>query len=383
MPPNASVASMASRLSPMSVLLPPSIPRFTTSAKAKELAWSDLDVPGLEDLDTTPFKATSSSWNNEMLSKDLDPSLSAHSSLPDFLEERLKSNNIRCVIFGEQHHQPRVLAAQLQLIYSLATRSKRKVTLLMEHFNLTQQVLLRSYARDGDAEALVREYVKSSDGFRLTMRGYLPLLLLARELPKVHSEILAGFPPREWARTIMREGKEGLLLGKSQAPAPLGRYLENFDRWDQLQVSLEHSAYIRASIGGGRPELRDKAHVEQGGLSAAQAFKDSVMAWKIDTWLEGAPDNASSTERPDDEERELMVVICGSGHCEYGFGVTERIRGCPREQILLIVTKPNDGTYWSETDDEGSASEEDHEGMAKTPGRLLADGVIIYEPVDV
>ena len=282
---------------------------------------------------------------------------------------------MRCLIFGEQHHQPRVIAAQLQLLHCLATKHDTRVTLLMEHFNLQHAAALRAFADTGDAEALCAEYAQSSEGFRLTQAGYLPLLNLVRQLPNVRSEIVPGFPPREWARLVMRGGKEAILADEVVKSSGL---LDDFDRWDDLLISREHAAYIRASISGQRPDLSEDGPVKQGGLNAAQAFKDSVMAWRADQILESQGKARGADTKP---SRDVLVVICGSGHCEYGFGVTERIKACSRDKIGLVVTKPSDGGFWEA---QGGRRESLSEGHAEqSGGRPLADAVIVYEAVDV
>ncbi len=230
----------------------------------------------------------------------------------------------------------------------------------MEHFNLLQQPLLHAFAETGEAQPLQTEYAKSREGFRIHEGGYLPLLQLARELPNVKSEIVAGFPPREWARLIMKDGKEGIL--QDEAITKTG-VLTGLDSWDGLQVSKEHNAYIRASISGNMPTIDQEP--KQGGLNAAQAFKDTIMAWKADQILH----SQSSRE----SEKDMLVVICGSGHCEYDFGVTERIKACNRGEILLLVCKPDDGAYWKAQESTSADA---------TTERALADALIVYEAVD-
>jgi hypothetical protein len=241
-----------------------------------------------------------------------------------------------------------------------------KVTVVMEHFNLLQQKSLDNFALNGEVETLQHEYAKSSEGFRIDNTGYLPLLALIRELENVDSTVKAGFPPREWARVIMRQGIEALVEQNEQALS--SGVLQGFDRWDDIIVTPEHAAYIASSISGEKPEL--PADLTQSGLKAAQAFKDAIMAWTIDKEVEAAESRQTAGE---ESSKEIIVAICGSGHCEYDFGVTERIRSCRRDEILLLVCKPDDGAYWTNAD---------REDIAHTK-RPLADGIITYQAVDV
>lgn len=320
------VASVVARLSPLA-LRTSAVPRFTASVTAAEIPWSQYaSTISVVDLGT---------WLCEQLRASPAP---------------------RCIIFGEQHHQPGVLKAQLQLLHALASPPLgHRVTVLMEHFNLLQQPLLRAFAQSGDAEPLQNEYAKSREGFRITQEGYLPLLQLARELDQINSEIVAGFPSREWARTLMKDGKEGILADPATVESGA---LEGFDNWQALTVSPEHNAYIKASISGNRPVLDTEP--KQGGLNAAQAIKDSIMAWKADQLI----------SKQSKDGKDILIVICGSGHCEYDFGVTERIQACSRDQILLLVCKPDDGAYWKDE------SEQPHE-----EARQLADAIIVYEAI--
>lgn len=322
-----SIAPVVARLSPLCVRTA-QLPRFTTSPAAIQASWSEYGS-------STPSV-----------------------QLDQWLSERLgASPRPRCIIFGEQHHQPGVLKAQLQLLQALASPPfSYRVTLLMEHFNLLQQPLLHAFAQSGDPEPLQTEYAKSREGFRITQAGYLPLLQLARELDNVNSEVIAGFPPREWARIVMKDGKDGILQDEEIAKSGA---LTGFDNWKGLDVSLEHNAYIKSSISGNKPVLEQAP--KQGGLNAAQAFKDTIMAWKADEILETQVEGGN----------DILLVICGSGHCEFDFGVTERLTACKRDETLLIVCKPDDGAYWNI--DETSPIDN---------GKSVADATIIYEAID-
>lgn len=123
----------------------------------------------------------------------------------------------RLIFFGEQHHQPHVIRAQIQLLAAVVEKSKRLeecaegrpikycVHLLMEHFALSDQPLLDRF-RLGSlniVELCSAYHQRSDEGFRLEM--YAPLLLLARE-SGVH--LWGGFPKRSWAKTAMYEGIE-------------------------------------------------------------------------------------------------------------------------------------------------------------------------------
>ncbi|CAO1617478.1 unnamed protein product [Parajaminaea phylloscopi] len=124
----------------------------------------------------------------------------------------------RLVFFGEQHHQPHVIRAQIQLLATFVEKVrareadhnatggrpvKHHIHLVMEHFALSDQPLLDRF-RMGTLSVteLCRAYRhRSNEGFRMEM--YAPLLMFARD-EGVH--LWGGFPQRSWARTVMREG---------------------------------------------------------------------------------------------------------------------------------------------------------------------------------
>ncbi|CAD6584731.1 MAG: hypothetical protein CYPHOPRED_002833 [Cyphobasidiales sp. Tagirdzhanova-0007] len=333
------ISGLVSRLTPIAVRAS-SIPRFVALANATEASWSE-------------YAASTSS---------------SSISLADLLSAELADRNIRVIIFGEQHHQPRLLASELLLVHTLASApSSYRLTLLMEHFNLLQQPLLYSFAQNGDIEAFQNEYKNSSEGFRMDSSGYLPLLQLAGEMDNINSEIIAGFPPRLWARRVAREGAAHLRRNEDFRNSSA---LDNFNRWSDLEVSQPYAAYIKSSISGKKPKL--EKDLMQGGLNAAQAFKDAVMAWKIDEQLNQIRERQQVDKGEVPVQKELLVIICGSGHCEFGFGVTERIRECKRAEILLLVAKPDDGHYWNVEEQPSTESE-----------NKLADALIVYESVDI
>lgn len=126
------------------------------------------------------------------------------------------------VFFGEQHHQPHVIRAQIQLLAALADqrdeldkelldsprpgkRTVHHLHLLMEHFSYADQPLLdRFHAGTLSISELCSAYrERSNEGFKIEM--YAPLLVLAREKG---ATIWGGFPPRTWAREMVKEGVE-------------------------------------------------------------------------------------------------------------------------------------------------------------------------------
>lgn len=146
------------------------------------------------------------------------PSSSFMSSFQDLLTSNRKSS---LIFFGEQHHQPAVIRAQIQMLAALVEQRRKHESdtpadstkpakpvkyhlhLLMEHFSIADQPLLDRY-RLGHlsiSELCAAYRHRSNEGFRLEM--YAPLLLLARES---QVNLWGGFPQKSWARVAMREG---------------------------------------------------------------------------------------------------------------------------------------------------------------------------------
>lgn len=253
----------------------------------------------------------------------------------------------RCVIFGEQHHQPRVLAAQLTVLDEILRESPPR-SLVLEMFNVLQQPMLDAFADSYElnetgeqerkaAEALLNAY-GADGGETFDLSHYLPLLLLARS---ASMRIVGGFPPRAWARRLAKEGLTGDLRSELEGVG--------FDRWDDLKTSSAHRAYITSLVRGEQPVLpTDEAPTK--GIASAQVLKDAVMAFSIDRALTNGG----------------VMAICGSGHCEYGFGVPERVQG----ESYTVVTKPNDEMIWR------------GERWGEEGGTAIADDVILYEAVN-
>lgn len=281
---------------------------------------------------------------------------------------------------GEHHEQPRVLAAQLTILDELVKIGRtigRPVVLVTEQFNILQQGMLSRFgavaernnadaseeetSHVGDkegAEKLMEEHTgdELNEGFNLA--HYMPLLLLAREC---RVKISGGFPPRSWARVV---SKEGIAAMRAQNKDHL--QMTGFDRWDDLECSPQHAAHIQSMIKGEAPRLAsgtcDSSAVDiEKGLYPAQAFKDAVLAFTID-------------EKVRESKGEVLVlVVTGSGHCEYGFGAPERLRMTDKEQACIITCKSNEeSTIWKGPDWGQTRKEDD---------RFIADAVLLYDQV--
>lgn len=241
----------------------------------------------------------------------------------------------RVVMFGEQHQQPAVLKAQLLILKSLyqhATANKKRVVMVLEHFNFEQNELLKQFSEASISDdEFIAEYGKSKEGF--PMRHYLPLLLLSREL---EVPILGGFPPRPWASLVNKESLSALKTSNAF------KIPENFDdaRWTRVsEISGEQVAYLRSMMSGRPPKLPSDEETAAGyhsGILPAQTLKDTFFAWSIDQQLA--------------DPGVVVYSVCGLGHCEFGICATPRMERATRKETLIIASKSWDSTEYQVED---------------------------------
>lgn len=342
-------------------------------------------------------------------------SSSFHPSLEKICNSALGN---RVIFFGEQHHQPKVLSSQLQVIHQLWQTAKRranesnkpepKIHIVFEQWSLEDQPFLHKLikANNEDANQLFHASKETtSEGF--SFNHYALLIKLARE---IGANVWGGFPPRTWARIIARGGsgetqetekpkKDSHIafeevqkldqerfqvslsaLNLSEMDAKTNHVLIpplSKDQYKQIdRVSWAHRTYLKGMFAPeDRPLIPTEATsgqdqpLERIGFTPAQALKDTFFAHTISTILESDPNN-------------VVIAICGLGHCEWRFGAPERLRG--EEHPYVIVSKPNDSGYWPENIKEpikdGNHTAPYQEGEEWQ--RKQADTILLYEWID-
>jgi len=267
---------------------------------------------------------------------------------------------------GEHHQQPRVLAAQLTILDELAKHAeeaKKPVILVAEQFNVLQRTMLEKFCaipekpeegNDREAAAQLMEDYAEDAGEGFDLSHYMPLLLLARTL---RVAVVGGFPPRAWAGIVYREGVDTLKEQKQEELETIG-----FRRWADLKCSSQHAAYLKSLMSGDAPVLPagDTEEQPQKAIHTAQAFKDAMLAFTIDEQLRKAPDGA------------VILVVTGSGHCEYGYGGPERLQKVDRKDTSILVCKSNqESTVW-QGEGWGRDTHDDED-------RIIADAVFCYD----
>lgn len=265
-------------------------------------------------------------------------------AFPDWLSELSRRN---CVIFGERHHQPHVLKAQLAALAGLAgrlsddeQRSEQRVTVVLEMVNFEQQRYLDRFMTDENYTLtdLQTDYdLSGKESFDL--EGHYGILLqLARELG---CTLRAGFLPKQDARLAMSD-VEALKqrVGESYPHFDLDKYFISQPGSDK------HYAYFEAMINGAsrRPRTEDAVAGTMKRIFAAQIVKDASMACAIDRALRESGDPANAK----------VLAICGNGHSDYGYGVPERLDAgglLPDGKPFIITSRSTaelNGEEWDE-----------------------------------
>jgi uncharacterized iron-regulated protein len=276
----------------------------------------------------------------------------------------LRSRQLLCLYFEDttltRFCRPSILNFQLQLLDVLSSQHPDEIVLVCEYFNLTQAQMLTDFSNQklGVTE-LASAYAKSDENFDID--GHLaPLLLLAKDK---RVPIIAGFPPREWARDFLEDG-EGVLSKLKNEFA--------FDRAEDTKPKdLEYEAYFESLLSDSAPrETVPDGEARKGTrILPAQLLKDAVMAWSIDQQL---------------AKGKIVLALAGIGHMEFGFGIPERVRQAKREDMILIACKSkNESELWYHERSTGAegAGNLASDKTATAHDRTIADAVYLYDAV--
>lgn len=333
----------------------------------------------------------------------------ASQSLETMCQDALNS---RVLFIGEQHHQAKVLSAQIQVLYNILTMAKdsqKKVHVVFEHWSLLDQPELSgmnfsSRVRDVEHKEGTSEQGNVPTTDRRTSEGfhhdhYWPLACLTRELG---GSVWGGFPPREWAKVVARGQADGIQKPGSSHLEHGERLMEvrklDIERYELSLAKMEndaekvippmplayysaiknvswaHRTYLKSMFSPEeRPEVPVQARyercppVEDQGFVAAQALKDSFFAHSIAHLLSS-------------DEQCVVVAICGVGHCEWSFGAPERVQQMTSLKPYVIISKPADSGFWPAIEEVSSHFHiSDHDDQWQ---RQQADTIFLYEWVE-
>ncbi|GAX20488.1 hypothetical protein FisN_24Hu262 [Fistulifera solaris] len=227
----------------------------------------------------------------------------------------------RLVFFGEIHSRPEIVQRQEDVLQQMIATGD-SVHVIMEHFSLDMQQLLDDYTQGRCSfEELIQQYQDiGTEGHDL--KPYESFLEKTRQSSSVF--LHAGFLSRTYARQLMKEGEAAALQSARLWLPP---------DTTQLQGNEFHYNIFESMITG-RNLAEDAPSDTFRGIFQAQLLKDVAMAHKINTIIEGHPNDR-------------FLVLAGNGHVSHYQGVPERVLAQHPDlipQSCLIVSR-----VWNET----------------------------------
>lgn len=199
----------------------------------------------------------------------------------------------RIIYLGEHHTIARHHKLQLDVIRGLAQRGL-SLSVGLEMFSTEQQATLDEWS---NSQRDIGELARRLGPERWTnLQDYAEILKFARE---IKAPILGLNAADALVRKVAREGLDSLSdIERQSIPSDVGDINPQYERLLRLKLRVHKS-------------FQDKK-LEK--IILAQAVRDSVMSGTIVDFL-------SSTAGAG----KCIVVIAGSGHLNYGFGIPERV----------------------------------------------------------
>ena len=200
----------------------------------------------------------------------------------------------KIIYLGEVHTIARHHKLQADILNRLKGRGL-KLALGMEMFSTQQQVVLDRWVSGKQSiNDLIRELGKEH---WTNLKDYESVLTTARDLGIA---IIGLNAPDDLVHKIAREGLAGLpAKEKASLPEALDQINPLNDRLLRLRLRV-HKAFEEKSLDN---------------IVLAQSLRDATMARAVVEFL-NSPKGKDA----------VMVVIAGSGHVNYGFGIPERVK---------------------------------------------------------
>lgn len=236
-------------------------------------------------------------------------------SLEDLVRDLEK---VRIVYLGEIHSIARHHQVQTEIFRALANR-KLKLAVGMEMFGEHDQPALNRWQQGQNPLASLLDDLGPSHWTNLV--DYEPLLLAAREYG---AKVVALNADDRLVRTVARHGLEGLSgTEASRIPEGVAEINPLYDRLLRLKLRV-HSAFQDKNL--------DR-------IVLAQALRDETMARAVVRFL-------TSPEGQDS----IMLVVVGSGHVNYGFGIPERVEKHFKVPYRIIIASESGELVLSEAE---------------------------------
>ena len=215
---------------------------------------------------------------------------------------------VRVIFLGESHDQVEHHQIQVKIIKDLVARGK-KVAIGMEMFEKSQQPILDKWSNGVLTEEEFLKEVQWEKTWSMDYQLYRPIL---DEAKNHRLKVIALNVQRDLVRKVAQNGIEK-LSPEDKATLP------EIDLTDK-----EHLAYIKAIY-------RD----HQGG--SAEKFKHFYQAQCL--WDDGMAETLSDFLKSSDGEGKTVVVIVGSGHVVFDFGIPKRFHRRTPLPYRTIVLK--------------------------------------------
>jgi len=199
------------------------------------------------------------------------------------------------VYLAETHDRPEDHQAQLQIIQALH-QQRPDLVIGMEMFQQPYQPTLNRYLAGQLTEAQLQAATQYQQRWGFPWEFYAPVLRFAQanQVPVVALNL-----PSEITRTVARTGLGGLTIAERQAiPDDI---LKGPDSYRDRLLSFYHNNH--------------QGHGNSAGFERfflAQVLWDETMANRIAELIKANP-------------RQLVVVLVGQGHVNYGEGIPDRV----------------------------------------------------------
>ncbi|MBS3906414.1 MAG: ChaN family lipoprotein [Syntrophaceae bacterium] len=214
----------------------------------------------------------------------------------------------KVIFMGESHDQPEHHRNQLMVLRALLERGK-EVVVAMEMFERSQQPILDRWSQGSLAEEEFLKEIHWEATWGMEYELYKGIL---DEAKNRRLKVLALNVPKDLVRKVAQKGIKGLSPeDKKNLPE-----MELTDK--------EHRSYIRSIFKG-----------HQGG--SAEGFEHFYQAQCL--WDEGMAEALSDFLKSSDGEGKTVVVITGSGHVVFDFGIPKRFHRRTPLPYRTIVLK--------------------------------------------
>jgi uncharacterized iron-regulated protein len=219
------------------------------------------------------------------------------------------------ILVGEQHDSEAGHAFEARLLQGLG-QARPGLALSLEMFERDVQLVLDEYLAGYITESA---FLAASRPWPRYKTDYRPLVEWAREARR---PVIAANVPRRYVNMVSRGGQTSLLAlpRASRALLPRLPYRMDLDPAYEAELDSLFGAPHGSTPAPGMPSAEN--------MKQAQALWDHGMAESI----------VAAWRRSDVR---AVLHVCGSMHCERGFGITARLKkAAPRLRVATVILRP-------------------------------------------